>query len=277
MSKYLWDRKREKTQSIEEKVDKIKEQESFDQEVTQEIEIEMPSNSSPQRRKKYKEHLKEIEGSKQLLIFVLVTLIFCLLFIPIYPVYKFNKTSLTYLDPSEVSGYNGVGKTFSPFGMIIYNLTAGSNNEHISSADTTYNLLSGTLNLTLKEDKIIAKTEDGTVYYYKDDSVKKTTDLDVVVPTLIGFSDTLLKEVISQLKDVDYNILIQFDSISLTPIDGDSDLCTIYVKDGSKIEIGVGQMAEKLKYFGQMQSIVEQKAKTPGLYHLDIGDYYEPF
>lgn len=129
-----------------------------------------------------------------------------------------------------------------------------------------------TFNVT--ERSILGYNESGKLLYESNNAIYEIVS-EVKAPLIIGLDEQEEVNLAKELEDIDYSIYDQIVSIQKTS-DSENEVITMYMEDGNVIYINIDDVSEKLKYYDQIKSIIDEKGSGAGYIHLDIGDYYEP-
>ena len=98
------------------------------------------------------------------------------------------------------------------------------------------------------------------------------------VPNL-SLNDVYLQHFIRELLKVDKLLVATIQDINYEPLAGDENRFSLYLKDGHTIKVNTYSMVEKLIYYETMkQQVIElQGEDEKGVFHLDVGDFFEPY
>ena len=98
------------------------------------------------------------------------------------------------------------------------------------------------------------------------------------VPNLAVNND-YLQHFINELLKVNELLVATIQDINYEPLAGDDNRFSLYLKDGHTIKVNTYSMVEKLAYYETMkQTVIElQGADEKGIFHLDVGDFFEPY
>lgn len=264
--KYVWD------QQIHE----------IDNEKLDEIDLQTKRYQILQREKeKRKEMLKKKKSRrkkkrfKYYLIYMFVFSLF--IFLPIIPIKSVEIRNLNYLDTSQIKTIEDDKKFISIFSIIYLKYDNIANNYYISDVDINYSFSTKTLEMNIFEKKILGYDQNLILYIGDEDQIQTSVGLNVVAPILINFDQSNLNQILNQLNKLDYQIILEIESIKLTPTELSKELVTMEMKDGNTVEILISQISKKMPYYLQIQEVLSQNTDgEDGIIHLDVGDYYEP-
>lgn len=82
-----------------------------------------------------------------------------------------------------------------------------------------------------------------------------------------------LSKVIASYEQVPDNIRTLIQQITLTPSDGNSQLVTLYMKDGNQVKVSGTEIGQKMKYYDQVTSQMSDK----GIVDMEVGIYSYPY
>ncbi len=214
----------------------------------------------------------------RLILVIAILVLISVYFIPIFEVEKIKTNETSFITKENLIKNLGVkeGERYSLAKMnkLKNNLDA----ESVSASKSHYEIKNKTLVIEVNEIKPLAQDKKGQLYYEQEKKIKTTTEMAYDVPLLSDFSEEDTKAIIEELKGLDYNIIKEMAIITSANDKDRSELVYIQMKDGNYIEIGINQIFEKMQYYMQMKKIIREKNNgKPGIIHLNIGDYYEPF
>lgn len=221
-----------------------------------------------------------IEAKKRRRVFQitsLVTLAILLLFAPIYPNQETKMNKHYYLKDSDIQIDHPLGKHFSPFQYLRFESEVKNGSEYIKSASVKYKLREMQVVVNIEEYKPLAKDVENNIYFYEEDQVIKKSDINLYAPIITGFDQKTLESLLKNLKSLDYDVIMQIDTIEYIGTEEDPDLLKLGMDGDNTVYIDISQIKTKLPYYNQIKQIIDEKADgQPGVIHLDIGDYYEP-
>lgn len=205
------------------------------------------------------------------------TVALLLIFAPIFPIQETTTKELDYLRSEDISVSDPLGNYFSPYQFIRYLLQLKSGSEYIEDASLYYNLREMKLNIDISEYRPLVKDIENNVYFYEDGETVKRSDLDIYVPIISGFDQKNLDKLLKSMASLEYDIIIQIDTIEYVGTEEDPQLLKLGMSGDHTVFINMEQMKAKLPYYNQIKQIIDEKSKgKPGTIHLDLGDYYEP-
>lgn len=223
------------------------------------------------------EAIEAKKEKKTLVIYFISTLLLLLLFAPIYPNKNTNINQLYYLSEDDLKTDHPLNKYFSPFQYYRYKSEISNSNKYIKNISVKYNLKKMEVNVEIEERKPLAKDGENNIYFLEGRKVKKEKDIQLYAPVISGFDNDTLKELLINLNDLDYNILLQIDTIEYVGTKESPQLLKMGMSGDYIVYINLDQIKTKLKYYNQIKQIIDEKGKgKPGIIHLNIGDYYEP-
>ncbi len=208
----------------------------------------------------------------------LLTMLVLFIFAPIMPVQDVNYDGMNYLRENDIKVKKQLGNYFSFFEYLRFEDELNSNkNDFIKSATLDYKLKEMTVTVTIDEFTPLAKDHENNVYFYEGNKIVTRDDIKVYAPVINGFDKESLERLLINLKELDYDVLMQIDTITYTPSDEDPDLLELGMDGGHTVLIDMEQMPKKLPYYNQIKQIIDETAGAkPGIIHLNVGDYYEP-
>lgn len=230
------------------------------------------------RQNQIKNEAIEVKKAKKTLItYFVVTLLLLLLFAPIYPNKNTNINQLYYLSKDDIKTDHPLNKYFSPFQYYRYTSEIANSNKYIKNSEVKYNLKKMEVNVKLEERKPLAKDSENNIYFLDGRKVKKEKDIQLYAPVISGFDDDTLKDLLINLNELDYSILLQIDTIEYVGTKDSPQLLKMGMSGDNTVYINLDQIKTKLKYYNQIKQIIDEKGKgKSGIIHLNIGDYYEP-
>lgn len=234
------------------------------------------------KEKKVKE--KKTKAKRQwkkkvaLLVVLLLFLVIILYFIyPVYLVEDINVNQTTFITEEEIIKQSGLatGKNYSR--LELYSAKSAISSPFIYSVSESYDQASSSVNLKVNEYKPLAIGADDTFYYSDGKKIMSSTTKSYPVPELIGFNETNQTLVLEQLQQLDYNVIKEITAIQYLESDSSDQLVVMQMADGNYVEININQIADKMDYYLQMETIIKsENGGKPGVIHLNLGDYYEP-
>ncbi len=221
----------------------------------------------------------EQKSSKVLrvILIIAIMMVVSLYFIPIFKVESVRSNETSFITKEKLLKSLDIkeGEHYSLYKM--NKLKNNLDSESVSASRSHYEFKTKSLVVEVNEIKPLAQNNAGELYYEQEDAIKVTRDMSYYVPIVNGFNETEEKEIINELKKLDYNIIKEMTIIVSAEIEERPDLVYIQMKDGNYVEIGINQINDKMKYYMQMQKIIrEKRGNETGILHLNIGDYYEP-
>lgn len=225
---------------------------------------------NPNRKKKFRKKILAI-------LIVLLVVIFYF-FIPYKKVDAVNINELNFISVDDVKNFSNIkaGKRYSRLDM--YKNFKKLQKVNMTDVSTKYIRKEKSYNITIEEPKPLALVDNNTFYYYDGKQILSTDKVTYQAPLINGFPIDYVDKILQQLTKLDYNIIKEISLI--TPIKNkvSDELVLLEMKDGNYVEINISQINEKMKYYLQIQSVINtENGGLPGILHLDIGDYYEPF
>ncbi len=214
----------------------------------------------------------------RLILVIAILFLISVYFIPIFEVEKIQTNETSFITRENLIKNLGVkeGERYSLSKM--NKLKNNLDTESVSASKSHYEIKDKTLVVEVNEIKPLAQDKKGQLYYEQEKKVKTTTEMAYDVPLLSAFSEEDTKVIIDELKQLDYNIIKEMAIITSANDKKRPELVYIQMKDGNYIEIGINQIFDKMQYYMQMKKIIREKNDgKPGIIHLNIGDYYEPF
>lgn len=144
------------------------------------------------------------------------------------------------------------------------------------------------LNIEVKEKDIIGCVElDGGFRYVLSDGTLIENDQAIKVTcqgtVIYGLTEENLKEsilslFIESMTKLDPILINLIKEIHYEPMYGDVNRFSLFLKDGNTINVNSYSMVNKLKYYQTMVDTVSGLYEgVKGTYHLDVGDYFEPY
>lgn len=208
---------------------------------------------------------------------LIATIAILLLFAPIYPNQNFKVEDLDYLVMDDIQIDHPLGNYFSPFQYMRYKNEVANGSPFIKSVKLNYQMKKMRVVVDITEYKPLAKDVENNVFFYEDKEVVKQSDLNLYAPVVSGFNQKNLEKLLKNMQTLDYDVIMQIDTIEYVGTEDDPDLVKLGMEGDHTIYIDMAQMKYKLPYYNQIKQIIDEKADgKPGIIHLELGDYYEP-
>lgn len=208
---------------------------------------------------------------------LIVTLALLLIFAPIYSNQNFKVKELDYLTMDDIQIDHPLGDYFSPYQYLRYKRELETGSPFIKSVKLKYNMKKMQVVVDITEYKPLAKDVENNVFFYEDDEVVKESDLNLYAPVISGFNQKNLAKLLKNMQTLDYDVIMQIDTIEYVGTEDDPDLLKLGMDGDHTVFIDMEQMKNKLPYYNQIKQIIDDKADgKPGIIHLELGDYYEP-
>ncbi|MDE5977166.1 MAG: FtsQ-type POTRA domain-containing protein [Turicibacter sp.] len=144
------------------------------------------------------------------------------------------------------------------------------------------------LRIEIKEKDIVGCVDlDGKLHYVLSDGELMTDD-QMINETcrgivIYGITNDALKEsvlslFIQSMTELDSTFVNLIKEIQYQPLYGDIHRFSLFLTDGNTINVNSYTMVNKLKYYQTMVNQVSNLGDSiKGIYHLDVGDYFEPY
>ncbi len=208
---------------------------------------------------------------------LIITVAVLLLFAPIYPNHNFKVKDLDYLLMDDIQIDHPLGEYFSPFQYMRYKGEVENGSPFIKSVKMKYNMKEMQVVVDITEYKPLVKDVENNVFFYEDNKVVKESNLNLYAPVISGFNQKNLEKLLKNIQPLDYDVIMQIDTIEYVGTDDDPDLLKLGMDGDHTVYIDMAQMKNKLPYYNQIKQIIDEKADgKPGIIHLELGDYYEP-
>ncbi|MFV0288718.1 MAG: cell division protein FtsQ/DivIB [Mycoplasmatales bacterium] len=229
------------------------------------------------KKRKIKKQKRRKLINRLIFVIILVLIINLITFLPFLKVNKINITGNIYFTNEQIQNQIQEFEKHNKISIFTYLTLAKKikTNIYFEKVDVQYTWNKQQLNLTIDEIlPVYHDTKD--TYYINDDNKIQVEDKDFTTPLMIDENLTLddKQKVAEQLAKLNKDILVQIKEITKDKTDKNVVIFQMY--DGNLVYIQTKDIAQKMKYYNQMEEILESLNKDPGYIHLDIGDYYEP-
>ncbi len=266
---FVWDE-----DDFVEEVEDIQSQEDDDDEILDyDMFNKVPEHDDEDDEFVYK---RQINFKPYLLIAIIIVVIIGYQTMNVFTLTEFDTNELIFIEQSSLLKISGLeeGKSYSRNDL--HKASKALKDSQIGEVNTSYDLKDGLFYVDIEEIKPLAM-QDGTLYYSDGGEILSTKEESYVVPVLFDFDEDSTNDILKALNGLEYSIIKEIAAIKeLQEFDGNS-LVLLQMNDGNYVQIYINQITQKMQYYLQMHSIIDEKnGGKPGLIHLDIGDYYEP-
>lgn len=211
-------------------------------------------------------------------IIFLIILIIIFMFSPYVKLKDISVTGIKQINKEELLNSIGINESVKTWTIDDNELEKEIKNKYniVKDVHVKSKMLS-TLNIEIEEYKIIAKNKDdsGNYEYILSNGDEYTGNIEdnYNVPILESFQEDLSKKnaVYKNLSELREDVLIQISEI-VNNKESDSEI-TIYMNDGQKIKALSSSFSEKLNYYKQIASFIQDKKNT--ILNLINGSYLE--
>ncbi len=229
-------------------------------------------------KKKTSDFKMSKKGKVLIAIVTIIIMIMLYLLIPYNKINDINVNKLYFSTKEDVIDVSGLELKKYYNKIDLRNIKIKLKDSNLGIVKSKYNYKKKLLDVNIQEVKPLAMGDDGKMYYYEKNKISSTKEKSYDVPKMVDLDKKQQKKLLISLSKLNYDIIKEITAITIIKDIDNRDLVLFQMKNGNYIEIYMSQIAEKMPYYLQMQQIIDKKTNgKPGVIHLDLGDYYEPF